>query len=336
MPNAGWRDIPSLSRPFTPNSTPKPLMNRKRIEKLVRASLAFTKKLFQTILAVAKVVFLADKTIKFPPASKRPAVLMGNGPSLKETFEKYPSFFEGKEVFAVNHSPNSPYFFQVKPSTYVWFDATLWMYDPTKHTYAAFEETFKRLREVDWPMKFFAPTDARKSPHVQNLVKDNPNIQMVFMNNVVVNGFDWFRFWIYNLLWGNPSFRNVLHSCVFIALVQGYKEIYLVGVDHNFHQLLYVDEQNDLWIVHHHFYDTSVDTAYRSRIKSEMFDFQQDMSSALTSQGESFAWYKNMLPYMRKRKAQIFNSTERSFVDAYPRVKIADLLAKESLINSAK
>jgi hypothetical protein len=94
-----------------------------------------------------------------------------------------------------------------------------------------------------------------------------------------------------------------------------------VGADHNFHQLLYVDEYNDLWLTHHHFYDKSVETAYRSKVEVKFHDFKQNIGQNLAAQGDAFLRYYDLNEFAQAQGVKVWNASERSFIDAFPRYR---------------
>lgn len=110
--------------------------------------------------------------------------------------------------------------------------------------------------------------------------------------------------------------RTVIYMAIQIALYMGFKQIFLLGCDH--------DYLNDLKRVkNHHFYNDEEsgisDAEHLSSFDTEWW-FQQYY----------FRWkeYKLMKQYAEKRGCKIFNATAGGMLDVFPRIKLEDVLSK--------
>lgn len=113
---------------------------------------------------------------------------------------------------------------------------------------------------------------------------------------------------------GSPfQVRTVIYAAIQLAIYMGFKEIYLVGCDHDYlHDMKRVS--------HHHFYKEEEgvsDVEHLSAFTSERW-FQEYY----------YRWkqYRLMQEYAQKRGSQILNATRGGMLDVFPRVAIEEVL----------
>ena len=107
--------------------------------------------------------------------------------------------------------------------------------------------------------------------------------------------------------------RTVIYAAIQLAIYMSYKEIYLVGCDHDY--LLDMNRVRD-----HHFYreeDGVSDVEHLSGFSSERW-FEEYY----------FRWkqYRLMQDYARQKECQILNATKGGMLDVFPRVVLEDIL----------
>jgi hypothetical protein len=104
-----------------------------------------------------------------------------------------------------------------------------------------------------------------------------------------------------------PSIQTVVHIAIYIAISLGYKEIRLLGVDHN-------------WILSHgkstHFYEEN-----ESELNNKGYvEYNNDMDWELQLQSNLNLWkvYKSINKFI-KSDIKIINNTENSLLDVFPK-----------------
>ena len=118
------------------------------------------------------------------------AMIMGNGPSLRDVLNKYKS---GKinithDSFFVNFSPLDDSFYDIKPNHYFISDFG-WCQDfpgATERVRAVYD---KLQTKVDWPLKIYINIGLHK--YCKQIVSysriTNPNIEFIFLNRKYCN-----------------------------------------------------------------------------------------------------------------------------------------------------
>lgn len=106
--------------------------------------------------------------------------------------------------------------------------------------------------------------------------------------------------------------RTVIYTAIQVAYYLGFKEIYLIGVDH--------DYLNELNREGHHFYKEEKsfsDSAHLEQFSKERW-FEEYY----------YRWkqYRLMKEFLNSKGVKIFNSTEGGMLDVFPRVNYADLI----------
>lgn len=110
--------------------------------------------------------------------------------------------------------------------------------------------------------------------------------------------------------------KTVIYCAIQLAAYLGVTEIYLIGCDHDYLQ--------DVQRTENHFYPEAQgnpnDAGHLAQFTTERW-FQEYYTR----------WrdYRLMRDYLSSRGVRIFNATDGGMLDVFPRVRLADLLAKE-------
>lgn len=108
------------------------------------------------------------------------------------------------------------------------------------------------------------------------------------------------------------SIRTVIYSAIQIAIYMGFKEIYLIGCDHD-----YLNDTNR--VTNHHFYK-----------EEEGVSDVEHLSSFTTErwfEEYHFRWkqYRLIREYAESINCQIFNATEGGMLDVFPRKNLTEI-----------
>ena len=199
---------------------------------------------------------------KFPDLDRyngRKALVMGNGPSLKELLKKYRNGEAciPQDSFFVNFAPLDPLFYEIKPlhlciSDFIFARDTPGRTEMTRRLYDLLEA------KVDWDLTIYL--NFTKREYCRQLIDysriKNPNIRFVFLNRKHCSELiPRLRHELYKKGLFMPEEGTVVNTAIYLALIEGYKEIELYGVEHNMFLNLRVDERNRLCIYEKNFYD---------------------------------------------------------------------------------
>lgn len=262
-----------------------------------------------SILSLIKVLFLSDFSLKTAKATNVRCGILGNGPSLKTTLEKDIDFINQLELTAVNLFSTTPEYKQIKPKNYLLLD---WSFMNPDHWHG---RTGLRgiIENTTWELNLFVPKRMLKSDYFRNELAQNTNIKPIPFNYTIVSGYTSLTHYLFKRGLGMPQCQNVLVAALFYSLNMGFKEIYLFGADHSWHEMIKLDENNNLIVSDTHFYgqedyDIAVrDTSY--------------MSQQFFSLHKAFYGYEVLAKYARVLGVKIYNASIKSYVDVFEKVK---------------
>lgn len=188
------------------------------------------------------------------------ALIFGNGPSTKDVINKFNNgdFIIPENSFFVNYAPLDPTFFKIKPNHYFLSD---FVFSRDTHDYRVgmTHKMYDLLeKNVDWDLNIYLCFP--KIENCKELIKfsriTNPNIHFVFLNRKHCSGLQpSLRHKLYKRGWFMPEEGTVVNTAIYVALIEGYKEICLYGVEHSMFLNLRMNEKHQLCIVQRNFYD---------------------------------------------------------------------------------
>lgn len=240
-------------------------------------------------------------------------IILGNGPSLAQTIERYgDTALRSNALMAVNFAANTPQFAALRPQYYILADPIFFGGDTNEKVM----QLWQNLSDtVDWPMTIFVPMQQTGRVRLHNR-----NITVEGFNFVGIEGFGWLTRAAFDAGRGMPRPRNVLIPAIMTGIRLGYKEIYITGADHSWTKTLDVDDDNRVVTVQPHFYKD--DEAERQRVTQVYRDIH--MHDILLSFHIAFKAYFAIADYARRRHIDIYNATPGSFIDAFPRLQLPE------------
>lgn len=270
------------------------------------------KNIVDSITSFGKVLLLS----KLPSPSGLPKeealIIMGNGPSLRETIDKKLDILRKSKTLAVNFAANADSYLKLKPDIYVLADPHFFK---VENDGLSSDPNVRRLWEniaaSDWNMTLYMPCKAK----IPDSIKHNIHITVKRYNLTPGEGLTGPVHWLYRKGLAMPRPRNVLIASIMIALREGYRDIYIVGADHTWSRDLWVDDKNRVISVQRHFYKDN-DKEFE-RVAQEYAGYHlHDILNSLTI---AFRSYHQIAGYAAKIGARITNCTPGSFIDAFPR-----------------
>lgn len=237
----------------------------------------------------------------------KPLVILGNGPSLKETIDRHIARLHEFDTMAVNFAANASEFNLLKPDYYILADPHF--FDNPDDPNVA--RLISNIQKVDWCMTVFLPFGARR----RCALKNTGWLTIEYYNAVGVEGFSRFTDAVYNSRLAMPRPRNVLIPAIMTGIGMGYKVIYLTGADHSWTKTLSVEDDNRVVSVQPHFYKE--DEREMRRISTEYL--KHKLHSILYSFYLAFRSYHIINDYASRKGVSVFNATPGSFIDAFER-----------------
>ena len=285
---------------------------------MMRKIRLFFKQLYLAPLYISRIKEYRKSDIPFNLHKGEKAMVFGNAPSLELLIEKY----HNKEIevtsdsFFVNCSPLNEFFFEVKPkhfflSDYIFSRDGEW----TPRNRLMYETLQNR---VDWDLTIYITRLNRKE--CQQLVDymniKNPHISYKFIYKRSCDEFESsLRNRLYKTGYFMPMEGTVVNTALWIAILEGYSEVELYGVDTDQFKNLFVSDDNTLYIVDRHYYDgeqkypVKSDTDRRSLRTFEFLDAYMGML-------KSYYLLSVFASYMGTK---VYNCSPGSMIDSFDR-----------------
>lgn len=255
--------------------------------------------------------------------------ILTTGPSLSLALEIYSDKLRIKNTFAVNDFCLHPYFEHIKPTYYFFADSAYIEEKNLSNRFITLQENIQSafLKKVSWELTIFIPNKSQNKDKWNNLSQQNNYIHIKFINTNTIEGFSPLIHYLFRKNMGMPRVQNVLIGAIFISLNLGYKNIYLLGADHSLHEGLMVDENSNLCIQTKHFDKISNKQLYfKDFTETKIFKIHE----FFLAWSRTFEGYHILKSYAVSLQSNIFNLTTNSYIDAFPKVNIENILKKEN------
>ena len=258
--------------------------------------------------------------------TEKDVVILGNGPSLRDTFadKNDYDFIKNKDIFVVNSFVQSEQFFTLKPKYLCLMDPIYWSLNQSKENSDLIDTDYKCLLKVDWDFTIFMPNAAFENCVFKNLMQENKHIKFKFINTRVFSKHEKYRYIEYKQNTAMPAVQNVLVSCLYLAINIGYKNIFIYGADHSWHLSLIVNNDNIPCIIDKHCYDKENVTNYTPIYKDATHLNPFKISELFNAYKIVHEQYEILENYSKYMNSQIYNMSKFSCIDAFARKKIGD------------
>jgi hypothetical protein len=283
---------------------------------------AFFENSLQSVVSVLKVILLTKLGIPKFSNQKTNASILGNGPSLSQTLADNLSFLKETEMYCVNLFALSKVYASLKPENYVLLDPAFFMFNEQNDSRQDIKKTFDAIiQQTDWSMRLFVPARSRNSYIVKKIKQESPNIQICFFNYTIVRGFPTFRHWFFEHNFGMPQCQNILAASLYVALLQDYKNIYLFGADHSWHEEIRITDQNEFEMRQVHFYDNATHVKHEKVIDVRN-NSRPKLHAQFLSLHKVFYSYEILGAFAKFRKINVLNASKKTYIDAFERVTV--------------
>ena len=249
-------------------------------------------------------------------------IVIGNGPSLNKSFEKYHDIICKTECVAVNFFASSSLYKEVRPAVYVLNDNVF--LDIPENLKLSIERLYRNIvNDTNWEMTVVLSCYA-KNKEIVKILSENTHIHIMYFNEIGTLSEDKNR----NEAWNNnlvaPPDATVLTIAVWLSLYWGYQETYIIGADTSWINELMVDQQtNQLYTIDSHFYKSKdvyseknlYDNAHRRLIPNSIY-------TELRCITKCFKAYEDLEEYAKWKGLKVYNASEYSLIDAFERKKL--------------
>lgn len=258
-----------------------------------------------------KILFFSIPSIfkknKISPLKFKTCIVLGNGPSIKEDLKEILDLSLNSEVMGLNFFCNSQEFQEIKPGLYCIADPVIFNSIKGKQILPnALEDFIKNFNKIDWYCELYYPRHFDRK-HVLDKIK-NPSVRKIPYNSTPLNSNNKLTHLFFKHGLGMPIPESVIIPSIFISINQGFKKIYLFGVDHSWARYLEVDDNNNCSFLLSHFWGND------SRTHSD-----RGMSDFFLSQHRLFSSHEHLKKYSDYRGMKIINKTKKSLIDSYDR-----------------
>jgi len=253
--------------------------------------------------------------------SKKELVILGNGPSLKESLISQKQLLADKDLMALNQFVLSDEFTHLRPHNYVLLDIGFFKSDTIQRVKDVTDRMIEAfLTKTDWDMNLFLPKEGRGSELHRRLENSDKNINFVFFNRTNVEGLKGFRHWAYRNNLGMPKPQNVLVACLMLGICMKYSQVFILGADHSWLENIRISDDNTLISIEKHFYDKDAkgkptkkehpDTLQSAKLHDYLYDLARTFSS-----------YHLIREFADSKGVKVWNASEVSYIDAFDRVR---------------
>jgi hypothetical protein len=281
----------------------------------------FLIKLVKTAISLLRIVLFSKKTRLPDCKTSESCVILGNGPSLKDTISGHFDFLQKQDLIAVNFFVNSEFYEKLQPQYYMLTAVDFWLQkvddEREKNRMILFHNI---AQKTTWNLVLCIPHIAKQAHHWQDILLPNTHLKIVYINQTVVEGFPSINHILYKKNLGMPRPHNVLVPSLMFAVNSGYKKIYLVGADHSWLPTIRVTDDNEAVLVQQHFYDKH--KVQEKPMKTLIIGEKRPLHMILHKLMLAFRGYFEIDAYSKKRGVEIVNATPDSFIDAFKRVKL--------------
>lgn len=270
-----------------------------------------------SLKSLVKVALLSRRpTVSLADSPEKPLVVMGNGPSLRDTIAEHGELLRSLPTMAVNFAANAPEFTELRPDFYILADPHF--FNNTSDPNVA-RLTESLAKNVTWKMRLLVPCPA--ASRISADIKSNPNITVQTYNAVGAEGWSALEDMLFKSRLAMPRPRNVLIPAIMTGIAMGFKEIYVTGADHSWTRTLSVNERNEVVSIQPHFYKE--DSREQKRVTGEYLKYP--LHSILYSFYVAFRSYFTIRRHADKRGVRIYNATPGSFIDAFERKPLSSI-----------
>jgi hypothetical protein len=284
----------------------------------------FTINLTQSIASIGKIIILSNfrNILKVENKTNDKCIILGNGPSLTSSLQKYKNEFKNYDLICVNNFVASDIYTEIKPNNYIIAANILFKSEnELSSIYVNLRnDIFSKLQEkTNWNLNLMVPFVAKKSSYFQNFLNSNRNIKPIYFNATPIEGIGFINNILFKLGLGMPRPHNIIIPAIMNCIYLNYQKIYIIGADHSWLPEITVNQQNEALINQKHFYDENESKPLKME---DYISRPRRLHEIIHKFYLTFKGYWEIKAYAEHQKVKIYNSSEYSMIDAFEKKEI--------------
>jgi len=290
------------------------------LESLFKRLTLFSKSFF----TVLKVILRSKLTPVKLSSENEEIFILGNGPSFKTLSDTALKKLQTKTLLCVNNFPSTRYFESLKPNFFLVVSPGFWIEAEDYNVSLRKSIIENVIKKTSWPMTVILPYASKSNKTFIKAFSENQNINIHFINTTPIEGNQAFSIFLMNKRLGSPRPHNVLIPSILSAIQVGFKFIYLIGADHSWLKDLSVNQENQVLLNQKHFYDEESATA--RQMHKNHGKGNRKLHEVLEKFYFSFKSYHLLREFANQKNIKVINLTKDSFIDAFEKKNISEIL----------
>ena len=238
--------------------------------------------------------------------------ILGNGPSLS----KYNNLklLENEIVFTVNQFYRSELFEIVKPNYHVMVDPLFFSLNPNDPIEY---DTLNRMQELQCYSNLTCIFPYTSKEYVEKNGLSHKDVTYIHSRYRMHDNYK------KDIRMDRclPQVQNVVHAAIYCAIFMGFSEIYLMGCDMTGFLTNFIKDEADFDVEKEHVY------SYTENEKKRMIKVRNNNNNEtmLKAYGVTFAIFRNIYEYCKRKNIQIYNASIGGALDNLPRIKYEEI-----------
>ncbi len=252
-------------------------------------------------------------------------ILIGNGPSLKQTMQLYSQEILKSDRLVVNYFAMTDYYEALRPNYYLMVDPVFFRAESSqKETVSTLIDVM--IQKTEWSVMLCVPFWAKESYTIKRIKESNSNFSFAYIDTTArrVNQYSKFEMWDNN--WTCPPIQNSINTAIYLSLYWEYGETYFVGVDMSALEEIRVDQEtNELFSIDTHFYDSSSickDKRLYDKQKRKILSNEWSLHEYLYAYALTFENFYELSKYAEYKGLKVYNASEYSWINCFERRKL--------------
>jgi Protein of unknown function DUF115. len=281
---------------------------------------SFVSRFCNTAISFIKILFSSKfkSDIFRIKTKKKTCYILGNGPSLSKDLIDNSDRLKLSELVVVNFFAKSDIYQQLKPRFYLLADSGFYSDNNAEYVQKNIELFNDINTKTTWEIFLLIPYKGVK--YITPYLCSNSNIHIIGYNNVSSkNTFFWFDKIVHDKQLAIFSGMNVVSVASYIAIIIGFKEINLLGVDHSWFKNYNIGDDNSIYINEEHFYENTKENIIPVVAINPKTNKIYKLHELLMCEVVTFETYHMIEKYAQYKNVKIYNRCSYSYIDAFER-----------------
>ena len=239
-------------------------------------------------------------------------LVLANGPSAKEILPDIVRRNSEYDIYTMNFSNESDFFFQLKPRIHVLADPNFFEPDVDQKIREKRNDLALTLRKVNWNLQLAVP---RKYLLQAKNIYGSPSISIVNFPCRPISVYKDYYDQLISKGYYDFGAQSVPVPAIYMALMAGYKKILLAGMDADWLLSTRVNEYNQVYFDDRHYYNNG------TNIRFSGISYKNELEATLTY----FSQLEMLKNYTHAKNIAIINLSQQSIIDLFPKKNFVDI-----------